>query len=175
MLFRSLLQSLHDAGIALKDFERYLHARHAPEANAAMAKRNPSEAELDTYREEAAAEVTSLERALQAAKSSGATIQAIEESLTLAYERQQRWSMAQAFKGTEDERLSLSGMSDTEAAQVIAGIDRASLPSFEAAAALVDAINEKTLTLLDAYGLMDAETLAAWRQDRKSTRLNSSH
>jgi hypothetical protein len=35
---------------------------------------------------------------------------------------------------------------------------RQSLPSFEAAAALVDAINEKTLTLLDAYGLMDAET-----------------
>ena len=55
-------------------------------------------------------------------------------------------------------------MSDAEAAQIIAGIDMASLPRFEAAAARVDAINEKTLTLLDAYGLMDAETLAAWRQ-----------
>jgi hypothetical protein len=161
---KPLLQSLHDAGIALKDFERYLHARHAPEANAAMVKRNPSEAELETYREEAAADVASLERALQAAKSTGGSTQAIEESLTLAIERQQRWSMAQAFKGTEDERLSLSGMSDAEAAQIIAGINRTSLPSFEAAAARVDAINEKTLTLLDAYGLMDAETLAAWRK-----------
>jgi hypothetical protein len=161
---KPLLQSLHDAGIALKEFERYLHARHAPEANAAMAKRNPSEAELEAYREEAAANVASLERALQAAKSSGTSAQAIEESLAHAYERQQRWAMAQAFKGTEEERLALSGMSDAEAAQVIAGIDKASLPSFEAAAALVDAINEKTLTLLDAYGLMDAETLAAWRQ-----------
>jgi hypothetical protein len=93
----------------------------------------------------------------------GATTQAIEESLTLAHERQQRWSMAQAFKGTEEERLALSGMSDAEAAQIIAGIDKSRIPSFEAAAALVDAINEKTLTLLDAYGLMDAETLAAWR------------
>jgi hypothetical protein len=54
-------------------------------------------------------------------------------------------------------------MSDFEAAQIIAGIDKLSLPNFEAAAAQVDAINEKTLTLLDAYGLMDAETLAAWR------------
>jgi NAD(P)H-dependent flavin oxidoreductase YrpB (nitropropane dioxygenase family) len=71
----------------------------------------------------------------------GATTQAIEESLTLAHERQQRWSMAQAFKGTEEERLALSGMSDFEAAQIIAGIDKLSLPNFEAAAPQVDAIN----------------------------------
>ncbi|NDE55241.1 MAG: hypothetical protein EB069_11895, partial [Actinobacteria bacterium] len=159
-----LLKTLHDAGIALADFERYLHARHAPEANAAMAKRNPSEAELDAHRNESAAEVTRLEQSLQSAQAQGAATKAISEALDAARERQRAWSTVQAFQGTESERLSLSGMSDDTAVEVMASIDPAKRESFEAAAAQVDAINEKTLTLLEAYGLMDAETLAAWRK-----------
>jgi hypothetical protein len=159
-----LLKALHDAGIALSDFERYLHARHAPEANATMAKRNPSEAELDAHRNESAAEVTRLEQSLQAAQAQGAATKAISEALDVARERQRAWSTVQAFQGTESERLSLSGISDEAAVEVMASIDPAKQESFETAAAQVDAINEKTLTLLEAYGLMDSETLATWRK-----------
>ncbi|NBT72363.1 MAG: hypothetical protein EBT36_13555, partial [Betaproteobacteria bacterium] len=159
-----LLKALHDAGIALADFERYLHARHAPEANAAMAKRNLSEAELEAQRNELAAEVTRLEQSLQSAQAQGTATKAISEALDAARERQRAWSTVQAFQGTESERLSLSGMSDDAAAAVMEAVDPAKRESFEAAAAHVDAINEKTLTLLEAYGLMDSETLAAWRE-----------
>ncbi|WP_148293174.1 LPD38 domain-containing protein [Comamonas sp. B-9] len=43
---RPLMKAMNDAGVGIEEFERYLHARHAAEANKAMAKRNPSQQEL---------------------------------------------------------------------------------------------------------------------------------
>lgn len=73
------------------------------------------------------------------------------------------WSGAQAFQGTEDERLSLSGMSDAEATAIMAALDPAKRRHLEALAAKWDAINAGTLDVLEKYGLMDKATLDTWR------------
>jgi hypothetical protein len=46
----------------MQDLETFLHARHAPEANAEMAKRNPNQTEIDAVQQAAAATVRTLER-----------------------------------------------------------------------------------------------------------------
>ena len=49
------------------------------------------------------------------AEAQGTATKAIEDALTEAREDAGRWKGAQAFQGTEDERTSLSGMSDAAA------------------------------------------------------------
>lgn len=67
------------------------------------------------------------------------------------------------FKGTEAERLSLSGMSDAEAKAIMDGLTPEKRKAMESLAARVDAINAKTMAELEKYGLMDKASLDAWR------------
>lgn len=46
MELNPLVQQMADDGLKMEDLEEYLHARHAPEANDVIAKRNPGVAEL---------------------------------------------------------------------------------------------------------------------------------
>lgn len=160
---KPLLADLRSSGIGMAEFEQFLHARHAPEANADLAKRNPNLKEIDGGRQKAAAEVKALATQLQSAQAAGKATKAIEQALNQARGELAKWNMAQAFQGTEEERLSLSGMSDAEAAAVMAKIPAARRAHFDALAARVDAINEKTLKLLEQYGLMDKASVDAWR------------
>jgi len=160
---RPLLMRLNDAKLPIKDFERFLHARHAPEANAAMAERNLSAAQLDAKRVAADKQVKDLRLQLQRAQAQGLATTALQKSLGQAMVEQDEWKSAQAFKGTEDERLSLSGMSDQEAATIMAALSPEQRTTLDDLAARVDAINAGTLKTLEDYGLMDRATLNAWR------------
>lgn len=160
---KPLLADLRASGIGMAEFEEFLHARHAPEANAELAKRNPNLKEIEAGRQKAAAEVKTLATQLQSAQAAGKATKTIEQAMNTARGELAKWNGAQAFQGTEEERLSLSGMSDAEAAAVMANIPAAKRAHFDAQAARVDAINGKTLKLLEQYGLMDKASLDAWR------------
>lgn len=161
---KPLLARLKASGIEMQEFETYLHARHAPEANAAMAKRNPNQAELDAIKDKLSKTVKELELKLQSAKAKGTATKALEDALSQAKEEARDWFGAQAFKGTEEQRLSLSGMSDQEAAAIMNSLTPQRRKAMQELAAMVDAINAKTLDTLQSYGLMDAATLNSWRK-----------
>jgi len=116
--------------------EEYLHARHAPEANKALAERNPS------------AEVIAAN--LKAAQAAGDEGEAA------------KWRNAKPYAGTEEDRLALSGMSDAEAAAVMAALTPEQRTNLQAAAKMVDAIVAKTRQTFVDYGLETQETVDAW-------------
>ena len=164
---RPLLNDMRRRGIEMADLEQYLHARHAPEANAVLAERNPNQATINAMQDQTDAQVRALELALQRAQSSGSATKSIQDALLQARAERARWSGAQAFKGTEEERLSLSGMTDAESKAIMSGMAPERLQAMEALAARVDAINARTVDQLQRYGLMDKETLDAWRSTYK--------
>ncbi len=162
---KPLLEGLKTRGITLEQFEQFLHARHAPEANKALAERNPNRTELDAIKSKAEADVKALELQLQHAKANGSSTVALEKALNEAKSEEAKWFGAQAFQGSEEKRLALSGMSDLEAAMHMASLDPATRKHMEALANQVDAINSKTLDLLEKYGLMERGALSAWRAE----------
>lgn len=161
---KPLLADLRARGLDLPTLEKYLHARHATEANKVLAERNPNAQMIDAGRNQAQQAVRALELQLQRAKSQGTATKAIEDALAEAREDASRWTGAQAFQGTEEERLSLSGMSDADADAFLNGLAPAQRVHLDALAARVDAINAKTLDTLEKYGLMDRASLDAWRK-----------
>lgn len=164
---KPLLADMRARAVKLPELERYLHARHAPEANRVLAERNPNQSMLDTYRQEAAKTVRDLEQQLQRAKAQGSATTAIEEALAIAQEESAMWIGAQAFTGSESKRLALSGMNDEEAKAHIAGLTPDKRKHLEQLAAMVDQMQAKTLGELESYGLMDRATLNAWRSTYK--------
>jgi hypothetical protein len=161
---KPLLAEMKMAGIGTEDFERFLHARHAPEANAEMLKRNPNQKEIDTALQAAKQALTTLQTQLTHAQAQGTATKAIERAIEKAQEEVDYWKHAQAFRGTEAERHALSGMSDADAAAHMAALTPDQRRRLDALAARVDAINAKTLTELERTGLMDRATLNEWRK-----------
>lgn len=160
---KPLLADLRARGLDLPTLEQFLHARHAPEANKVLAERNPNAQMIDAGRNQAQQAVRALEVQLQRAKAQGMATKAIEDALTEAREEASRWKGAQAFQGTEEERTSLSGMSDAAAKAFMDGLQPGQRVHLDALAARVDAINAKTLDTLEKYGLMDKASMDAWR------------
>lgn len=161
---RPLLADMRARAVSMTALEQYLHARHAPEANAAMARHNPSGDEVEAGRTKAKRQVTKLETELTHATNNASATKALQESLSMAREELSRWQGAQAFKGDEDKRHALSGMSDDEAMAIITSLSPERAAHMQALAARVDAINAKTLDALEKYGLMDQESVSAWRR-----------
>lgn len=161
---RPLLADMKARGVGMEELETFLHARHAPEANAEMARRNPNQAEIDAGRKNAATVVRGPERNLQTAQARGLSTKAIEQALNEARGDLVKWHGAQSFHGTEQERRSLSGMTDQAAAAIMAGLTPPRRADLDALAARVDAINAGTLQLLRDYGLMSESSLDAWRR-----------
>jgi len=161
---RPLLAEMKARGVSIQDLETFLHARHAPEANAEMARRNPNQAEIDAGQKKSATLVLNLEKRLKNAKARGSATVAIEQALNDARGKLLQWNGAQAFRGTEEERRSLSGLSDADAAAIMNGLTPERRAAMDTLAARVDAINEGTLQHLQHYGLMSRESLDTWRK-----------
>lgn len=161
---KPLLADLNAAGFTVEQFEQFLHARHAPEANAVLMKRNPDGKTVQAERDRTQQAVRALQLQLQQAQNSGMSTRAIEQALQLAEEEQAHWKRVQPFKGTDAERAMLSGMSDADAAAVMAALAPADRAKMDALAGRIDAINAKTLDHLERYGLMSRADLDAWRQ-----------
>ena len=164
---KPLMAQMRSMAISRPEFEQYLHARHAPEANKVLAERNPNQAMIDKGRKDAADEVKNLRLALQTAKANGTATKAIEDSIQQAQQKLQEWNSAQAYKGTEAERNALSGMTDAEANQIMASMPTGRKQNMEVLAKQVDAMNEKTLKTLEDYGLIPKAQLDAWRKTYK--------
>lgn len=160
---KPLLADARARGVTVAQLEEFLHARHAPEANKELSFRNPNQQMIDAGKAAADAQIKQLELALQRAQAAGTAVRPIEKALEQAMRERDRWNGAQAFKGTEAERLSLSGMSDADAAAIMAALSPRRAADLQALANRVDGINAKTLDALQSYGLMDAQTLQAWR------------
>jgi hypothetical protein len=107
---KPLLADMRARTVDMPTLETLLHARHAPEANAAMAERNPNQQTIDTKKAAADAQLRTLERQLQKSIAAGGATKALAQAVDQACEERARWTGAQEFKGTEAERLSLSGM-----------------------------------------------------------------
>jgi len=161
---RPLLKRLNDAKVSMEEFERFLHARHAPEANRVMAERNPSADELDAKRAAADIEVKRLRLQLQSSQAKGMATAPIQKALGKALIEADRWASAEPFRGTEEERQSLSGMSNDEAAKIMKGYAPERRAVMDELARRIDRINAGTLKALEDYGLMDRTTLDAWRK-----------
>lgn len=163
---RPLLKALNEAKVNIQDFERFLHARHAPEANRVMAERNPNQRQLDAKRAAAENDVKKLrlQLRLQSANPGSKPTVDLQKALGRALMEKDRWSGVEAFDGTEEQRLSLSGMSDQEANAIMTSYAPAKRKAMDELAGQVDKINASTLQTLQNYGLMDGETLDAWRK-----------
>jgi DNA-binding transcriptional MerR regulator len=94
-----ILDGLKKNGIDIKTFERFLHARHAQERNAAMAKLHPTAKEL-------AQRIADLEARIQSA--SGMSARELNALIT----ERDALKNAPVWTGTEEERNRLSGMSN---------------------------------------------------------------
>lgn len=160
---RPLLKAMHDGGVGMEELERYLHARHAPEANATLAERNPTAEMIDQRQRQARRQVHELAVQLESARAKGAATASLEQALQQAQEEAGRWEGAQAFKGTEAERTSLSGMSTADAQALLDSYTGAKRELMDGLADRVDAIQSRTLDELERYGLMAKSALDSWR------------
>lgn len=161
---RPLMAEMRANGVSLTEFEKYLHARHAPEANRVLAERNPNRDMIEEGRDKAKATVRDLEIQLQRANANGSATKALTEALEQAKQEAATWHGAQSFRGDEAARLALSGMSDDDAKAYMDSLAPRKRSHMQALAVKVDAIQAKTLDTLEDYGLMDKATLNAWRK-----------
>lgn len=161
---RPLMAEMRANGVSLAEFEKYLHARHAPEANRVLAERNPNRNMIEEGRDKAKATVRDLEIRLQRATANGSATKALTEALEQAKQEAATWHGAQSFRGDEAARQALSGMSDDDAKAYMDSLAPRKRAHMQALAAKVDAIQAKTLDTLEDYGLMDKATLNTWRK-----------
>jgi len=153
-----VLALMRRAQINIADLDKYLHARHAEERNAAMAARNPSQAELDQLIQDAADAVMDAEQAVQADPMDGKA----QARLIRAQDKLAAMQAAKPWSGTEEERQRLSGMSNDEAQQIL---DRAhagmKATAYRKLGEAIDKITGQTRAEMAGYGLESGETVAA--------------
>ena len=152
-----ILKGLHSAGITMAHFQTFLHAQHAPSRNKVMAQRNPNQTMID----EAITDITDQLEQLDH-QSAPLTTEQKAEHKDLEKELK-RWTRATPFQGTEEDRLALSGMSNTEASAFINGLSAQDKQAMTPLAKLVYAINNKTLDLQVSYGLENQDTIDGLR------------
>lgn len=154
-----LMKAMKAYGITPAEFESYLHARHAPERNAAMKLANPNQAELDQLVQDADLDLQQLEQ--QRAAAAGNTF-ALDGQIRSAQARLAALRAAKPYRGTEAERSMLSGMSDADAAQIISAAHGGSkAAAYKALARRIDDFAAQTRAELVAYGLETQDTVDA--------------
>lgn len=158
-----MVEQLAKDKIELADFEEYLHARHAPEANRVLAERNPNQAMIDAGLEAATQEIEEVELEL-ASTTDPAEIKLLSRRMREAQADLSKWSSVQPFRGTEEDRLRLSGMSDDQARAIMDALTPEQRAKLDAAAAQFDAIVAQNRQLMVDYDLEDQETIDSWSQ-----------
>lgn len=157
-----ILTLLRAAKIELPVFERYLHARHAKERNAQMLKINPNQAELTQQIADAEQDVHQAELDVQQAAAQGTGVGVAQRALQRAESKLSALHNVKPWSGTEAERRMLSGMSDADAAKILA--DVASGPQaalYRDLGKRIDTINDRTRQELLGYSLETREAVDA--------------
>lgn len=158
-----MVEQLAKDKIELADFEEYLHARHAPEANRVLAERNPNQDMIDAGLEAATLEIEQIELEL-AATTDPAEIKVLSRRMREAQADLSKWSSVQAYRGTEEDRLRLSGMSDDQARAIMDALTPEQRAKLDDAAAQFDAIVGQNRQLMVDYDLEDQDTIDGWGQ-----------
>lgn len=156
-----VLALMRGAGISVEELNRYLHARHAAERNAAMAKRNPNQDELDQLIQDAGEELLDAELAASADPTDGAA----QRRVIRAQTRLDALRAAKPWSGTEEERQRLSGMSNDEAKAILdAAHGGPKAAVYRKLGQKIDAITGQTRSEMAAYGLESLEMVGAMDQ-----------
>ena len=155
-----ILKALHSAGITMDHFQKFLHAAHAPSRNKVMAQRNPNQTMID----DAIVDITDQ---LEQLDHQSAPLTVVQKQTYKDMEKElKRWNRASPFEGVEEDRLALSGMSNSEARSFMDGLSAPEKSKMADLAKRVYAINNKTLDLQVSYGLEKQETIdglkSAW-------------
>jgi hypothetical protein len=152
--FTPILKALHDHGISMDTFQKFLHARHAPSRNEVMAERNPNQAIIEREYKRAKKELDIVQ----------ANIDATPKQLREAMSDVAKWERAKPFKGTEEERLSLSNMSNQESEEFLSEIPAEQRSVLDKLGDAIDKINNETLDLTVSYGMEKPQTVHALKK-----------
>lgn len=188
-----LLKAIHDSGVAYEDVEKYLHALHAPSRNAAMREINPTESELKTQiadlekqrdtlaKDPDVKRFLDLRRELRQAEADiedGIADESLARGLksdiaqirrnqnvkdySEALDKLKGLRLVKPYKG---DNTALSGMSDKEAADILAKADKdGTRHKLDKVSGLVDAITQRTRQIYVDSGLEKADAINAWNQ-----------
>ena len=155
-----MVKLLAERGVELADFESYLHARHAPEANRVMMERNPTEQELQERMDAIYAQIEPLEafKASAAPKEQARLQRLIDQGIR----KIELLTTVQPWRGSEEDRQKLSGMSNEEAAAIMAALSPKERQTMEEAARQFDAIVQKNRQEMVDYDLESQDTVDGW-------------
>lgn len=188
-----LLKAIHNSKVAYEDVEEYLHALHAPSRNAAMREINPTEAELKSQTAAAEQQRDSLAkdpnvkdflRLRRELRQAEADIEdgIADESLavglksdiaqvrrnlnvrdyTQAIDKLKGLRLVKPFQG---DNTALSGMSDKEAADIIAKADKnGTRAALDKISSIVDTITQRTRQIYVDSGLEKSDAIEAWNK-----------
>jgi hypothetical protein len=188
-----LIKAIHESKVEYDDVEEYLHALHAPSRNAAMREINPTEAELkdkvdrltalrDSLANDAdVAEYLKLGRELRQAEGDiedGIADESLSRAIQADIAQLRKVANVRDYMNALDElkalrlvkpfqgdNTALSGMSNEEAAAVLAKIDaNGTRKALERVSAIVDAITSKTRQIFIDSALEKPETIEKWNE-----------
>lgn len=157
-----ILAVMRASKIKMDVFENYLHARHAKERNAVMAKINPNRAELDAMIVDAETDLAQANADLQAAIAANAGVQQATNEFRSAQAKARALQNAKPWTGTEKDRQRLSGMSNDEADKILKQIANGPQSAlFDRLGKRIDDITSATRQEMAGYGLEPAGYVAA--------------
>lgn len=148
-----LLKAVADAKLTLDDVNQYLYARHVvlDKVNAHLASLNPTQQQITAE--------------LQAASTKLRNATATSDRAA-AQREIDKWTSATPFKGTEQDRNQLSGMSDADA-QAILATAKAKQSDYDRIAQMSDRIISETRRRMVTSGLETAAVIHSWEQQYK--------
>ena len=159
-----MVQALSSKGIELPDFETYLHARHAPEANRVMKERNPNEAEIEAKKKVVYAQLQALGSMLKDEGAPAKEKARVQRLFNQMAGKLELLAQVKPWTGSEEDRQKLSGMSDDEARAVMAKLTPEQARNMAEVAAMFDAIVKKNRQEMVDYDLEDQDTVDGWGQ-----------
>ncbi len=159
-----MVQALASKGIELADFERYLHARHAPEANRVMKERNPNEAEIEAKKKVVYAQLQALGSMLKDEGAPAKEKARVQRLFNQMAGKLELLAQVKPWQGSEEDRQKLSGMSDDEARAVMAALSPEQARDMAEVAAMFDSIVKKNRQEMVDYELEDQDTVDGWGQ-----------
>lgn len=148
-----LLKAVADAKLTLDDVNQYLYARHVvlDKVNAHLASLNPTQQQITA---ELQAASTKLRNATATADRAAAQREI------------DKWTSATPFKGNEQDRNQLSGMSDADAEAILATA-KGKQSDYDRIAQMSDRILSETRRRMVTSGLETAAVIHSWEQQYK--------
>lgn len=162
---KPLLEKIKESGLAVEEVEEWLHARHAEEANKVLAERRPNQQMIDDKIADAKSETSKLTDQIRAGEKRGDDVSKLKEKREEYRREAARWKNVEPYDGSEEQRNSLSGMSDDEAKAVLD--KHSNNKSLSEIGRMVDDINNSRLMIMGYEELMTPQEVDSIRGSYK--------